>query len=165
MGTSLQVTPSYEDDCWPVCCWRLSPALTLTLSPKPRRTPTTSTAVSTADIAATSATPTGPMGVTTATDHMPTACTDARRGRLSPQRLPSLRPTPKLVRGTSTAATMATPGHTDTDTTATDPTTVDTMDTMEDKYDRIETLTNVIQQTRGHSVYNKDINIEKLTKL
>merc|ERR1712241_544817 len=31
------------------------------------------------------------MGVTTATDHMPTACTDARRGRLSPQRLLWLR--------------------------------------------------------------------------
>merc|ERR1711994_462260 len=96
------------------------------------------------------------MGVTTATDHMPTACTDARRGRLSPQRLPSPRPMQKLIRGTSTAATMATPGHTDTDTTDTDPTTADTTDTTEDKYDRIETLTNVIQQTRGHSVYNKD---------
>merc|ERR1711881_821869 len=98
------------------------------------RTPTTSTAVSTADIAATSAIPTGPTGVTTATDHMPTACTDARRGRLSPQRLPSLRPMQKLIRGTSTAPTMA-----------------DTTDTTEDKCKRIETLTNVIQQTRKHS--------------
>merc|ERR1712038_754378 len=46
----------------------LLPALTLTLSPKPRPTPTTSTAVSTADIAATSAIPTGPTGVTTAAE-------------------------------------------------------------------------------------------------
>merc|ERR1711997_660570 len=140
----MDITAGYTElrrrDCWPVCCWRLSPALTLTLSLKPRRTPTTCTAVSTVDIAATSAT--GPTGVTTATDHMPTACTDARRGRLSPQRLPSLRPTLKLIRGTSTAATMATPGHTDTDTTATDPTTADTTDTTEDKCKRIETLTN-----------------------
>merc|ERR1712088_480092 len=128
MGTSLQVTPSYEDE--------------------------TAGLLLLADVAATSAT--GPTGVTTATDHMPTACTDERRGRLSPQRLPSLQPTPKLVHGTSTAATTATPGLMDTDTTATDPTTADTTDTTEDKCKRIETLTNIIQHTRGHSVYNKD---------
>merc|ERR1712001_422558 len=115
-----------------------------TLSLKPRPTPTTSTADCTADIAATPDIPTGPTGGTTATDHMPTACTDVRRGRLSPQRLPSPRPMPKQIRGTSTAATTATPGHTDTDTTDTDPTTADTMDgedTTEDKHDAIETLT------------------------
>merc|ERR1712113_384448 len=144
MGTSLLVTPSYEDETAGFCCWLLSPALTPTLSPKPRPTPTTSTADYTADIAATPAIPTGPTGDTTATDHIPTACTDVRRGRLSPQRLPSPLPTPKLIRGTSTAATMATPGHTDMDTMDTGPTMADTTDgadTMEDKHDTIETLT------------------------
>merc|ERR1719189_1306144 len=97
-----------------------------------------------ADIAATSDIPTGPTEATTATDHMPTACTDVRRGRLSPLRLPSPMPRPKLIRGTSTAATTDTPGHTDTDTTDTDPTTADITDgadTTEDKHDTIETLT------------------------
>merc|ERR1712001_770620 len=118
-----------------------------TLSLKPRPTPTTSTADCTADIAATPDIPTGPTGGTTATDHMPTACGDVRRGRLSPQRLPSPRPTPKLIRGTSTAATTDTPGHTDTDTTDTDPTTADITDgadTTEDKLDSIETMTKML---------------------